>query len=154
MDGTGNDDNGDDVDTSGNDDDDDDGDVDAFDNDDDADANGHDDDVDANGHDDDDDVNGDNGNGADVIEDVGGLDNISYDGVGVNEDYSEYGKVKDEDGVDISFDGVGGIDHCGGKGGISNTPWFDGIFAGTSFDSKRELLTIPNSRIMFFHHQP
>ncbi|KFK29754.1 hypothetical protein AALP_AA7G174700 [Arabis alpina] len=126
---TGNDDSGDDVDASGNDYDDDD--VDAFDNDDDADASGHDDDDDANGHgdddDDDDDANGDgnNGNGADVIEDVGGLDNISYDGVGVNEDYSEYGKLKDEDGVDISFDGVGGIDHCGGKGGISNTPWSD-----------------------------
>ncbi|VVA99242.1 unnamed protein product [Arabis nemorensis] len=84
------------------------------------------------------------GNGANeedhVIEDGDGVDDIKIDGVGINEDYSVYGKVKDEDQDDITFDGVGGSERCLGEGARSKSTWSDGIFVGQSFSSKDELL--------------
>ncbi|VVB04527.1 unnamed protein product [Arabis nemorensis] len=75
-----------------------------------------------------------------VIEGGDGVDDIKIDGVGINEDYSVYGKVKDEDQDDITFDGVGGSEHCLGEGARSKLTWYDGIFVRQSFSSKDELL--------------
>ncbi|VVA92806.1 unnamed protein product [Arabis nemorensis] len=65
--------------------------------------------------------------------------NNDCDGI-LDSDYSVYGKVKDEDQDDITFDGVGGSQRCLGEGARSKSTWSDGIFVGQSFSRKDELL--------------